>query len=239
MLRDRSLGVVVSCETCGTRIPDSLASVASKMANGIPPDVHAGYLSRRLADGIGARYIVNEYAHWVIDVTRSLHHPNLFTVEGRRLADSQKRNLVDAIYLPYRERVRQTIQQSLNHGGPVIHLSVRTMAARCRTKWVRTDMGLLYDPGIQRELDFCIDWIDELYERLPMLRVRKNHPRRGTMDSLPRAMRQEFAGQPYVGIEVLMNRAWAGRSLRVREEVIDELASSLPSLAQPLIERAA
>jgi hypothetical protein len=59
-----------------------------------------------------------------------------------------------------------------------------------------------------------------MYYELPMLRVRRNYPRRGTSDSITKAMRAHFAGEHYVGIEVQFNRAWVGRRLPIRQEVL-------------------
>ena len=81
--------------------------------------------------------------------------------------------------------------------------------------------------ALEDEVDFCLDWIDDLYEIAPMLRVRRNYPRRGTQDSITRAMRTEFSNQPYVGIELALNRAWASRPLKIRDEAIDGLSDSL------------
>jgi hypothetical protein len=85
----------------------------------------------------------------------------------------------------------------------------------------------LYDPSRDEEVDLCLDWIDEMYDVIPMLRVRRNYPRRGTTDSITKSMRSEFSDRSYLGIEVLLNRAWAGRPLAIRDETVDAMCGCL------------
>ena len=121
----------------------------------------------------------------------------------------------------------------------VVHLSVRTFDLRFRGKTRRADAGLLYDPARADEVDICLDWIDEMYDAVPMLRVRRNYPRRGTSDSITKAMRAEFADQNYIGIELLLNRAWAGRKLAVRDQVIDGICWALQAITETSQSKAA
>jgi hypothetical protein len=53
-----------------------------------------------------------------------------------------------------------------------------------------------------------------------MLRLRRDYRRRGTTDSISKAMRGEFSAN-YLGIEVLLNRALAARPVAIRDEAID------------------
>lgn len=120
-----------------------------------------------------------------------------------------------------------------------IHLSVRTFDWLCKGKPRRADLGLLYDPANRDELDFCLDWMDELYDEAAMLRVRRNYPRRGTTDSLTKSMRAEFAGLPYLGIEVHANRAWVGRDVPMRDLAIDGIVWSLRTITDDVATEAA
>ena len=193
----------------------------------VASDASGRYASRRLAESLGAPLIENEYSLDCVDVTRSIHHRQLFSSSSRQLDAMQRAKVLDQIYYPYRERVRSAIAMGLRQSPILIHLSVRTFAASSKGHMRRTDVGLLYDPCREDEVDFCLDWIDDLYEIAPMLRVRRNYPRRGTQDSITRAMRAEFSNQPYIGIELALNRAWASRPLKIRDEAIDGLSDSL------------
>jgi predicted N-formylglutamate amidohydrolase len=184
-----------------------------------------------MAVQLDARLIANEYSLDLVDVTRSPRHRQLFPPAIRKWPAEDRQRLIDTIYQPYRDRVREALQTALGRWSYVIHLSVRTFALRSGNKILRADMGLLYDPSVDDEVDLCLDWIDVMYDRLPMLRVRRNYPRRGTTDSITKAMRSELAGQPYLGIELMLGRAWAGRPVAIRDEVIDGICSSLREVA--------
>ena len=96
----------------------------------------------------------------------------------------------------------------------------------------RADVGLLYDPSAVDEVDLCIDWLEEMYFEVEYLRVRRNYPRRGTTDSLVKSMRAEFSGEYYLGVEILLNRAWAGREIAIRDEAIDQMCETLQAVMQ-------
>ena len=44
---------------------------------------------------------------------------------------------------------------------------------------------------------------------------------------MTKAMRAEFKGQSYLGIEVLLNEHWAGRNVAVRDQAIDGMCQTL------------
>ena len=43
-------------------------------------------------------------------------------------------------------------------------------------------------------------------------------------------MRGEFSPQHYLGIELMLNRAWAARNVAVRDHVIDGICGSLQTI---------
>lgn len=244
--------VLISCEAGGERIPPQfrmrLAARLSDAEQPIRPvDRTARYLSRRMADTLRAPLISNEYARELIDVTRSLHHRQLFSGTTRNWSATDRKFLIDTIYRPYRDRVRTELRRMLSRLPYVIHLSISSFPLRRRTsdssdrgssdrgsekQLHRADMGLLYDPKADDEVDFCLDWIDEMYDEMDMLRVRRNYPQRGTRDSITRAMRTEFVDRNYLGIELMVNQAWASREVAIRDEVIDGICWTLDATRQ-------
>lgn len=190
-------------------------------------DEPAAYVAQRLASKLQVPLLLNRYSPDLIDVTHSLHHRSLFPPQTRAWSTEQRQQLIDTIYAPYWLSVRQAIQTGLDCSGYLIHLSISTFDIQKKKKIQRADAGLLYDPAREHEVDFCLDLIDELYEEVPMLRVRRNYPGRGTTDRLTKTMRMEFADKNYFGIELMLNRAWVGRPLPIRDEVIDGIAWTL------------
>lgn len=190
-------------------------------------DRPARYAAERIAHRLGVPLIANEHPIELIDVTRSLPHRKVHSKLTKTLSSSQRERLVSEIYDPYIQHVRASIASLMSQDGFLIHLSVRSFNLKNRGKIRRTDVGLLYDPSRGDEVDLCLDWIDEMWERAPMLRVRRNYPRRGTSEGLTRRFRREFATRDYLGIEIWLNRAWARRPVALRDEAIDGIADSL------------
>ena len=195
-------------------------------------DEPAAYVARRLAGKLQVPLLLNRYSPDLIDVSHSLHHRSLFPKQTRVWSSEQRQQLIETVYEPYRASVRQGIQAGLDRSGYLIHLSISTFDIQKKKKIQRADAGLLYDPACEHEVDLCLDLVDELYEEVPMLRVRRNYPGRGTTDRLTKTMRAEFANENYFGVELMLNRAWVGRPLPIRDEVIDGIAWTLQLVAE-------
>ncbi len=243
------MSLLISCEVGGNRVPSQLVSShpsqssshrAGSRAGSTTPDLAPGqlpavlghdeaarYVAERLSSRLKAPLIANDYSEELIDVSRSLHHRQLFSSLTRSWPQVDRERLIGLIHTPYRARIKSAIAKLFRHSQFVVHLSIRSVALRDNGKYCRTDVGLSYDPGEPEEVDLCLDWIDEMYDQMPMLRVRRNYPRRGTTDSITKAMRSEFAGSSYLGIEMHFNRAWVGRPLLIRDEVIDQMVLCL------------
>ncbi len=147
----------------------------------IVADTTAMYVAERMAKCLGAPLIANEYSNQVIDVRRSLRHRQLFSKPMRGLPAEDRQRLIDTIHTPYRDRLRTSLQRMLSRSPYVIHLSVESFPLKSSSgkakKLSRADMGLSYDPADEHEVNLALDWIDEMYEVLPMLRVTSRLPR--------------------------------------------------------------
>jgi predicted N-formylglutamate amidohydrolase len=214
---------------------DNAAQFSSNTIAGC--DTAALYAAHRMSTRLKSPLIQYEYTLQAIDVTRSLRHPKLYSASSRKLSPEQRQHLVDNYYIPYRRAVRENLRQMMQRYSYVVHLSVRSFDLMGpKKKRRRADVGLLYDPASQHESDLCADWLDELYFDWDMLKVRRNYPRRGTVDSLVKSMRSDFStpeyADRYLGIEILLNRAWAGRPIKVRDTAIDAICVTLQSIMQ-------
>jgi hypothetical protein len=195
-----------------------------------PARYAAEAMSRLLRPSLQAELIVNETPSGLIDVTRPRNHRQQLSKLARALPRQERDQLVEEVYEGYRRQLRSVVGALLAAHGYAIHLSVRSFNARSRGKPRRADVSLHYDPSRAGEVAFCLDWIDEMWHRAPMLRVRRNYPRRATGESLTSQLRAHFAGQTYLGIEVWLNRAWVGREVRLRDEAIVGMSESLGAL---------
>lgn len=211
---------------------------AFKRAEGLgrgpqPGHDHEAYLAARvIAHHSNALCRLNEFRTDLVDVSKSLSHPRLFCPAARGLPATTRKLLLDEIHAPYRDAVRKELSQMLLRYPYVVHLSIRTFPARKPTgEWIRGDVGLRYDPSSGDEVDWCLDLIDALAEQAPELKVRRNHPGRGTNDSLTRTMRDHFENLHYLGIEIVLNRAWMARPVRRREESLRALGQAIAALS--------
>lgn len=241
------MALLVTCDSGGDRIPESLreplahagwndtsssvdaviSSPASRLSLPLV-DRDAHFAARIIAEHAECDLIANPFRADLVDVGRSVHHRNLFPPAVRKLPAKVRKSVLSEIRTPYRDAVRRRVSGMLLEFPYVVHLSIRTFAARSASgQWQRGDVGLLYDPGRADELDWCLDLSDELYFAMPDLRVRRNHPGRGTNDSLTKAMRKHFYDVHYLGVEVVLNRAWAARPVRRRREVLRVLANAI------------
>ncbi len=251
------MSLLITCDTGGwktsmrlrSHLEDTeLASAAGVIAGRIGPDPlvrrgvdrEAYFAARRLAHRSGGLAVCNEYRADLIDVGRSLHHRKLFPLAVRGLPPVTRAAIVEEIYTPYRNRVERQLLGLLRSWTYVVHLSIRTFDAKTRDgRWRRGDVGLLYDPSRQDEVDWCLDLLDELYVTAPELKVRRNHPGRGTNDSLTKSLRAQYSADVYLGIELVLNRAWMGRSVVCRDQTLDLIGDAIGELTGELIERAA
>lgn len=233
------MSVFLSCEQGGHLMPPELSCRGDLTLPSALVDPAWG-IAGELSQLLGVTLIRNEFASTLIDVRRSTHHRDLFGKKTRNWSQEDRQLLLDEIYAPYREKIRKTISEKLSQNAYVVHLSVQTFGFRSKSGKVRrTDVGLSYDPARDDEVDFCLDWIDEMYETAAMLKVRRNYPRRGTHDSLTKAMRTEFQNQPYLGIELMLGRAWTRRKVALRTEAIQGMATALRYLVNDATSRAA
>lgn len=251
------MSLLITCDTGGWKTParlrshledTELSSGAGMIAGNIGADPlvrrgidrEAYFAARRLAHRSGGLAVYNEHRADLIDVGRSLHHRKLLPPAVRGLPRPTRDLIVEEIYTPYRHRVERQLLGLLQNWTYVVHLSVRTFDAKTRDgRWRRGDVGLLYDPSRQDEVDWCLDLLDELYVTAPELKVRRNHPGRGTNDSLTKSLRSQYSAEVYLGIELVLNRAWMGRSVVRRDRTLDLMGEAISELTGELIERAA
>lgn len=222
-----------TCEHSDNQVPDLAAGCLDSAEAAVDLqgyrswDAGALAAARRLARGTGSRLISNPVSRLVVDVNRSPHHRQLFSKYSKSLDEATRSQLLDRYYFPYRRHVQSVIQRALRVEPLVIHVAVHSFASVVQGEPRRTDVGLLYDPARQEEVELCLDWHDAIYDALPMIRVRRNYPRRGTSDSLVKSLRQSFAADRYVGVEIHLNQAWCARRVQMRREVFDGLAATL------------
>lgn len=241
------MGYLVTCEHGSNRVPRSLANFFQVQESDSRCvcmdgfDVGARQVARHFATRLGCAAVEAKYSPVVIDCNRSANHRSLFSGPARQIPLEDRKRLIDEVLVAHHNRVRSLIDHQHRCGEQTIHLAIHSFApfepgttpgaanGRCDSAR-RTDLGLLYDPSRTLERDLCSHWFESLYDRLPMIRVRRNYPMRGTREGLTQLLRREYPADSYLGIELQMNQAWCARELSISRHVLDGIVDSLTDL---------
>lgn len=236
----RPLRFLVTCEHGGNGIPPRYRRLFANSAELLQS--HRGYdpgalaVARQLARALRAPLIYSTTSRLLVDLNRAEHHPRLHGMALRRAPAALRREILARCYLPYRRRAEGAIRAAIAAGARVLHLSSHSFTPTLDGRQRNADIGLLYDPARSGEARLCQGWQAALQTRLPMLKVRRNYPYRGTADGLCRHLRRQFAGADYLGIELEVNqqhvRAGTSGWRRLRDGLVAALGDALAAEAQ-------
>jgi len=200
---------LITCEHGGNRIP----APYGKLFRGRRAllDSHRGYdpgalvMARALARAFGAPLLSSTVSRLLVDLNRSIGHPQLFSVATRGAAATDRAAIVEQYYRPYRQEAERRVRQLLSRSRRVIHISAHSFTPVLDGKVRNADVGLLYHPGRYGEAELCSRWKAALATTTPQLRVRRNYPYAGKDDGLTSYFRLCFPPDTYVGIELEIN----------------------------------
>ena len=201
---------LVTCEHGGNRIPARYRSLFPRHAALL--GTHRGFdpgalvMARQLARALHAPLVTSTVSRLLIDLNRSIGHPQLFSAVTRGVNATRRKEIVEQHYLPYRAHVEQLVRRSVSSGRRVIHISSHSFTPELHGKVRRADVGLLYHPGRHGEVKLCARWKESLARMAPDLRVRRNYPYAGKGDGLTSYLRQHFPPAAYVGVELEVNQ---------------------------------
>jgi predicted N-formylglutamate amidohydrolase len=201
---------LITCEHGGNRIPASWRSLFHGYDDLL--NTHRGYdpgallMARKLARSFAAPLVTSTVSRLLVDLNRSLGHPQLFSKATRLVAATRRSQIIEQHYLPYRQRVENHVRKSVLLGRRVVHISSHSFTPVLDDKVRNADVGLLYDPGREGEVQICARWKTLLAAAVPELRVRRNYPYAGKGDGLTSYLRRRFPSDAYVGIELEVNQ---------------------------------
>ena len=225
---------LVTCEHGGNRIPGPFRSLFRGRAALL--ETHRGYdhgallIARDLAKALDAPLVTSTVSRLLIDLNRSIGHPQLYSAMTRGAPATLREKIVEQYYVPYRAQVEQLVRESWSYGRRVVHISSHSFTPKLHGKERRADVGLLYDPRRIGEDKLCARWKAVLADVAPELRVRRNYPYAGKGDGLTSYLRKRFSPGAYVGIELEVNQkivAAAGRGwTALRRALINSLLAA-------------
>lgn len=158
----------------------------------------------------------------LVDLNRSLHHPQVFSRRMRGLSPATRAAIAARWWQPWRESVAATVEHWLAGGAQVRHVSVHSFTPVLGVEVRNADIGLLYDPRRSIETRFCQTWQDRLRAR--GWRVRRNYPYRGAADGHTTGLRKRF-GPGYLGVELELNQALFPER---EAALLEDLVATLP-----------
>lgn len=205
--------ILVSCEHGGNGIPVRYRSLFS--GHEAVLRTHRGYdlgalpLAKQIAAALSAPLHAATISRLLVDLNRSPRHPKLFSEFTKPLTRHARQEILERYYLPYRTEVEAGAGDAISDGRRVIHLSSHSFTPELDGDVRNADIGLLYDPKRQEEVDLCRRWQAALKEQAPALKVRMNYPYAGSADGLTAALRKRFSPDAYVGIELELNQLHA------------------------------
>jgi predicted N-formylglutamate amidohydrolase len=242
------LFILISSEHGGNRIPPEYRKFFRGAGEVLRS--HRGYdagslaMAHDYAEALDAPLIASTTSRLLIDLNRSLGHPNLYSEFSREIPRHERQRIVERHYLPHRSLVEATVAQAVMRGFRVLHICSHSFTPVYNGEERNADIGLLYDPSRKPEREFCRQWQARLGIALPHCRIRLNYPYAGKLDGLATHLRRQFASDVYIGLEVEINQKHVkqgGRHWRTfRERIIEALRATIASsLREPAQEKSA
>lgn len=200
---------LITCEHASNLVPDDYLHLFTGAEEVLQThrgwDPGATVIAHTIQRALHAPLISYPYSRLLIEPNRSLHHPRLFSEFSRQLSKSEKQDLVQHFYIPYRKEAERILSSIISHHMKVIHLSIHTFTPALNETDREFDIGLLYDPARTEEKEFSRRWKQSLQQAKPGLHVRMNQPYKGTSDGFTTFLRTRF-GDSYLGIELEVNQ---------------------------------
>jgi predicted N-formylglutamate amidohydrolase len=208
----KPLALFLTCEHAVPRIPAEV----NELFSGHQPllDSHRGFdagalnLAEYLSRHLKAPIHRSEYSRLLVDLNRSIGHPELFSVVTKPLDQKKKTRILNQYYLPYRNRISRAISGIIQTGRTVLHISVHSFTPIFKGRMRKTDIGLLFDPDRGSEKDFCETWRRYLRKGFPGREIHFNLPYRGISDGLTSHFRKRWTDECYCGIELEVNQKY-------------------------------
>ena len=226
---------LITCEHGGNRVPPRYQPFFRD--HGELLQTHRGYdpgaltMAREFAAALAATLFVSTTSRLLIDLNRSVRHPQLYSEATRNAPEPIRREIMKRYYLPYRTKAESFIHQAVTKGGRVVHISCHSFTPQLNDKVRTADIGLLYDPTRSAEIKLCARWQATLKSFASDMKVRRNYPYAGRSAGLTAYLRRRFPADVYLGIELEINQKHVlkgGRGWRaLRRLTLDALRQAL------------
>lgn len=195
-------------------------------------DFGAIEIATHLQHSLNCDYTSATVTRLLIDCNRTLTHPHCFSEFTRSLPDSEKQQLVDQYYLPYRQQTEALIKGQIGRGNQVFHLSCHSFTPVLNGAIRNAGIGFLYDPKRHGEKEVAREWYGILSQETDY-RIRMNYPYRGNSDGFTSYLRKKYLESDYIGMELEVNQTLVNDTISLNT-LVGALSSSLSELLQLL-----
>lgn len=201
--------LIVTCEHGGNKIPQPYRHQFKKHATVLNThrsyDLGAMQTARLMARRFNAPLFAADTSRLLVDLNRSLGHPQLFSRMTRCLTDRQKVQILRDFYAAHRNPIEDAVRKAIVSGLTVLHVACHSFTPILKGCVRPMHIGLLYDPRREAEKTLCRSWKRSMLEIEPDLKIRSNAPYKGVSDGLATYLRRQFP-QGYLGIELELNQ---------------------------------
>lgn len=200
--------LILTCEHASNELPSQYISLFETQQ--IRLNTHEGYDIGAFEVYKSLQFLADYSVHYpwsrlLIEVNRSLSHPNLFSSISSTLSKTEKNRLINDYYQVYRNQIQQNIFEFITKGETVLHLSIHSFTPVWNEIERNAEIGILYDPSRKVEQNFAKNFKTELKSVFPNFRIRMNYPYLGKSDGLTTNLRKQFPKQ-YLGFEIEINQ---------------------------------
>ncbi len=200
--------ILLTCEHGGNDVPEEYQHLFEDAHHVL--ETHRGWdigilpFAEEMARRLQAPLISSTVSRLLVELNRSLGHPQLFSEFSERLPKGTRQELLERYYFPHREMVAQAVERSLEYGR-VFHITVHSFTPELNGHVRNADITFLYDYRYKSERRLSELWQAQLEGSLPV-RVRRNYPYRGHTDGLTSTLRKHWPESEYVGICIEVNQ---------------------------------
>jgi len=174
----KNIALIISCEHAVNTVPKDyqpyFETCRSLLYTHRGIDLGALTVAEHIQSVFECHLVQAQVTRMLIDCNRSLTHPRCFSEISTLFSDAQKTELIEQFYLPFREAVEHCIEQYIDQGQQVLHLSVHSFTPIWMDTIRDADIGLLYDPSREQEKKLAKQWRLQLKQDSSTFRIRLN-----------------------------------------------------------------
>lgn len=200
--------ILLTCEHGGFEIPSKYesyfrgAAAILKSHRGYDPGALQVYKTLKPLADFSASETVSRL---LIEINRSLHHPDLFSEFSKPIAKAEKKELIETLYQGYRQPIIDFIEAQIAKKESVFHFSIHSFTSSLNGEERNNQIGLLYDSKNLFESELSKSIKQSLQFKLRDYTIRFNYPYLGSADGFTTFLRKKFSAN-YCGIEIELNQ---------------------------------